>query len=143
MRITRGIALLMAMGFALMAWPHVAVAQACKDDESMVEESKKALAELVTAVKQESLPDFEKAYHQKSSVNKLTFLGIAVDGLLKCLEKAEQDPSAPKEIVEASKAEYETSAKLKAKAQQDHDALNALTAPKNAKEYVEKLVEVH
>ena len=57
----------------------------------MVDESKKALAEVITTVKQESLPDFEKAYHQKSVVNKLCFLGITVDSLLTCLEKAEQD----------------------------------------------------
>lgn len=143
MRIARGIALLMAIGFGSMAWPHHAAAQACKDEESMVEESKKSLVGLVTTVKQESVQDFEKAYHQKSAVNKLTFFGIAVDSLVKCLEKVEQDPSTPKEVIEASKTRHEASAKLKEKVQQDRDALKALSAPKDAKEYVEKLDEAH
>jgi hypothetical protein len=133
----------MAIGFALMAWPHSARAQACKDEESMVGESKKPLAELVVTVKQESQPDFEKAYHQKSAVNKLTFLGIAVDGLVACLEKAAQDPSAAKDAVEAAKAKHETYAKLKAKIQQDRDTLKALTDSKEAKAYVEKLDEAN
>lgn len=143
MRIARGIALLMSIGFGLMAWPPIARAQTCKDEESMLEESKKPLAELIATVKQESLSDFEKSYHQKNIVNKLTFLGIAVDGLVKCLEKAGQDPSAPKEVVEASKAKHETYAKLRDKIQQDRDALKALTAPKEAKDYAEKLDEAH
>ena len=143
MRIVRGIALLMGLGFALLAWPHFAVAQACKDEESMRDQSKKALVELVATVKHESLLDFQNAYHQKNAVNKLTFFGIAVDSLLTCLEKVEQDPSATKEVVEASKAKHETYAKLKEEIQRDRDALKGLTAPKEAKEYVEKLDEVN
>jgi hypothetical protein len=106
-----------------------------------VGESKKALAEAVTTVKQESLSDFEKAYHQKSVVNKLGFLGITVDSLLTCLEKDEQDQSASKEVVDAAKAKHETYAKLKDKIQHDHDTLKALAAPKQAKEYIAKLDE--
>jgi hypothetical protein len=133
----------MAIGFALTAWPHKAAAQACKDEESMVEESKKALAQLIVTVKQESLPDFDRAYHQKSAVNKLNFLGIAVDSLLACLQKVGQDSSAAKDVVEAAKAKHETYAKLKAKIQQDRDTLKALTNSKDAKAYVEKLDEAN
>jgi hypothetical protein len=141
MKIARRIALLMGLGFGLMAWPHFAAAQTCKDEQSMLEESKKDLTQLVTTVKQESLPDFEKSYHQKSVVNKLTFLGFAVQSLLTCLEKVEQDPAASKEIVEASKAQHENYEKLKEKIQHDLDALKALTTPKDAKVFAGKLDE--
>ncbi len=143
MRTIRGIALLMGLGFGLVVWPHFAAAQACKDEESMREASKNSLAELVATVKQESVPAFESSYHQKNAVNKLTFFGIAVDSLLTCLEKVEKDPSASKEVVEASKTQHETYAKLKEKIQHDRDTLKALTNPKEAKEYVEKLDEVN
>jgi predicted amidohydrolase len=107
----------------------------------MVDESKKSLAEIITAVKQESLANFEKAYHQKNVVNKLSFLGISLDGLIACDEKTEQDSSATKEAVDAAKAEHETNVKLKEKLQHDHDALKALAAPKDAKQFIEKLDE--
>jgi hypothetical protein len=141
MKIACRIALLMGLGFGLMAWPHFAAAQTCKDEQSMWDESKKDLSQLVTTVKQESLPDFEKAYHQKSVLNKLTFFGSAVQELLACLEKAEQDPASSKEIVAASKAQHEIYAKLQAKVQHDVDTLKSLTAPKDAKVYAGKLDE--
>jgi hypothetical protein len=143
MKIACRIALLMGLGFGLLAWPHFAAAQTCQDELSMWEESKKDLTQLVTTVKQESLADYEKAYHQKSVLNKLTFLGIAVQGVLTCLEKAEQDPSASKEIVEASKTQHENYAKLKEKIQHDVGTLKALTSPKEAKVYAGKLDEVN
>lgn len=141
MKISRRIAVVMGIGFGLIVWPHIATAQTCKDEESMVDESKKALAEVIVTVKQESLPDFEKSYHQKNVVNKLSFYGITVDSLLTCEEKAEQDSSTAKEAVDAAKAKHETYAKLKDKIQHDHEKLKGLTAPKDAKQYVEKLDE--
>jgi len=107
----------------------------------MVAESKKALGEVLTTVRQESLPDFEKAYHQKNVVNKLSFYGIAVDSLLACDEKAEQNSAGTKETVDAAKAEHEAYAKLKEKIQHDRDTLKGLATPKDAKQYVEKLDE--
>ena len=141
MKTRHRITLLMGIGFGLMVSSHFAAAQVCKDEESMVDESKKSLAEVITTVKQESLANFEKSYHQKNVVNKLSFFGISVDGLLACEEKAEQDSSAPKEVVDAAKANHDTYAKLKEKIQHDHDTLKALTAPKEAKQFVEKLDE--
>jgi len=137
----RWIALLMGIGLGLIVGPHFAAAQSCKDEQSMVDESRKLLAEEISTVKQESLPDFEKSYHQKSVVNKLSFFGVAVDSLLTCEEKAEQDTSASKEVTEAAKTKHDTYAKLKDRIQHDHDALKALTVPKDAKQYVEKLDE--
>jgi hypothetical protein len=141
MRKVRRTALLMCFGFGLLAGSHSALAQTCNDEESMVAESKKALGEVLITVKQESLPDFEKAYHQKNVVNKLSFYGIAVDSLLTCEEKVEQDSATAKDSVDAAKAKRETYAKLKDKIQHDHDTLKGLAAPKDAKQYVEKLDE--
>jgi len=104
----------------------------------MVAYYKKDLAELVETVKKESLPDFLKAYHQKTSLSKLTFYGTNVDGLLSCLDKAAQDTTATKEQVDAYKAERETYAKLKDKIQHDRNALKAAEAPKDAKALIEK-----
>jgi hypothetical protein len=142
MKMACRIVLLAGFGFGLMAWPPFAAAQACKDEQSMWEESKKDLTQLVSTVKQESVPDFEKAYHQKSVVNKLTFLGIAVQEVMTCLEKTQQDPAASKETVEACKAQHETFAKLKEKIQNDINTLKGLTDSKNAKAYAGKLDEV-
>ncbi|MGO8817537.1 MAG: hypothetical protein ACLQVG_23065 [Terriglobia bacterium] len=141
MRTRRRITLLMGIGIGLMVSSQFAAAQVCKDEESMVDESKKSLAEIITAVKQESVANFEKSYHQKNVVNKLSFLGISLDGLIACDEKTEQDSSATKEAVDAAKAEHETYSKLKEKLQHDHDTLKALAAPKDAKQFVEKLDE--
>lgn len=138
---TKRITLLIGIGFGLMVSPHFAAAQGCKDEESMVDESKKSLAEVIALVKQESLANFEKSYHQKSVVNKLSFFGISVDGLLACEEKAEQDSSTPKDVADATKANHDTYAKLKEKIQHDHDTLKAIAAPKDAKQFVEKLDE--
>jgi len=132
---------MMGIGFGLMVWPHFAAAQACKDEESMVTESNKALVEVVNTVKGESLADFAKAFHQKSVVNKLSFFGTTVDDLLACEETAEQDSAASKEVVDAIKAKHDTYAKLKEKIHRDHDALKALAAPKAAKGFIEKLDE--
>jgi hypothetical protein len=142
MRTGHRITLMMGIGFGLMIWPHIAAAQACKDEQSMVDESKKSLVEVVNTVKQESLPDFERSYHQKNVINKLSFYGTSVESLLACEDKAAQDSSAAKDAADAARAKHDGYAKLKDKIQHDHDALKALTAPKDAKAYAEKLDEV-
>jgi exonuclease VII large subunit len=122
----------------ILLWPQLLSAQACKDEESMADYYKKDLAGLVATVKKESLLDFERAYHQKSSLTKLTLYGSTVDGLLRCLDKAAQDPTATKEEADAYKAKREAYAKLKDKIQQDRNALKATEAPKDAKALIEK-----
>lgn len=138
MRCTTGKALLIGFALGILLWPQQLSAQACKDEESMVDYYKKDLAELVGTVKKESLPDFQKAYHQRSSLTKLTLYGNTVGGLLSCLDKAAQDPTATKEQVDADKAKRETYAKLKDKIQQDHNALKTTEASKDAKALIEK-----
>jgi uncharacterized protein YaiL (DUF2058 family) len=104
----------------------------------MVNDYKKSLADLVGTVRKETLSDFQNAFHQKTSLTKLTLYGTVVGGLMSCLEKAEQDATATKEQVDAYKAKHETYAKLKDKIQQDRNALKAAEAPKSAKELIAK-----
>src|ERR1035437_10222431 len=69
MRRAWGMTLLVGAGAGLFLGPQQVLAQACKDEVSMVEGSKQALVELTETVKKESLPDFEHLNHQKSAVS--------------------------------------------------------------------------
>lgn len=124
----------------LVSWlgPRPLLAQACKDEETMSGESGKALVELVDTVKKESLQDFQRAYHQKSCLNKLTFSRNAVDGVLSCLDKAVQDTTAAKEDLDAYKAKREVYAKRKERIERDRKALKDATEAKDAKALIEK-----
>ena len=119
MRRVWGMTLLVGAGVGLFLGPQQVLAQACKDEVSMVEGSKQALVELTETVKKESLPDFERFNHQKSAVNKLTIHNSMLGGLVTCLEKAAQDTTAPKEKVKATKAQHDASAKFQEKIQHD------------------------
>lgn len=128
----------MGIALGIVLRPQPLSAQACKDEESMADYYKKDVAGLVETVKKESLQDFEKAYHQKSSLSKLTLYGSNVDSVLSCLDKAAQDSTATKEQVDAYKAQHETYGKLKERIQQDRNALKSKEAPKDAKALIEK-----
>ena len=139
MRWASGMTLLVVAGLGLFLSPHQVLAQACKDEESMVEASKQALVELTETVKKESLPDFEHLNHQKSAVNKLTIENSMLGGLVSCLEKAAQDTTAPKQQVEAAKAQHDASAKFQEKIQHERSAIKDAQAAKDAKALIEKL----
>jgi hypothetical protein len=132
---------ILSVGVAVLCLlaPQYARAQACKDEEAMVADYKKAMSDLVATVKKENLQDFQKAFHQKSCLSRLTFYSSVVNGLVSCLDKATQDPNATKEDVDAYKAKREIYTKLKDKIQNDRNALKAAEAPKDAKALIEKL----
>lgn len=132
------LALLIAMGLGGGWAARPAYAQACKDEESIVKEYDKDLAEFVQTVKKESQGDFDRAYHQKSCLSKLTFCLTAIDGLVKCLDKAVQDSAAPKEDVDASKAKREAYNKLKGRVGNNRKALKESSDSKQAKALIEK-----
>ena len=119
--------------------PSRLVAQVCKDEESMVADSKKAVTDMVETVKKESLPDFEKAYHQKNVTNKLTFFGSVVDGYISCLQKHAGDPTTPKEDADAAKGKIDAYSTLKEKIKRDRDAVKAAQTGKEAKALIEKI----
>ncbi|MGA2983913.1 MAG: hypothetical protein ABSG32_08860 [Terriglobia bacterium] len=139
MRRVWGLTLLVGAGVGLFLGPQRVLAQACKDEASMVEGSKQALVELTETVKKESLPDFERNNHQKSAVNKLTLHTSMLGELVSCLAKAAQDTAAPKADVEAARAQHDAVAKLQEKLQQARNAIKDAQASKDAKSLVEKL----
>ena len=114
-------------------------AQACKDEETMVGDFKKAVADLVETVKKESLVDFERSYHQKSATTKMSLFSGFVEGTLNCLQTRAKDPNILKADADAAKSKIDTYAKLKDKIKQDRDALKAAQTEKEAKTVIEKL----
>lgn len=113
-------------------------AQACQDEEAMVADYTKTITGLVAAVQKEGLADFERLYHRKSCLAKLTSCASFLDGLVACLEKAPQDPTATKEQNQAYKAKHESYSKLKEKVAQYRDSLKATEVGKEAKALIEK-----
>jgi Na+-transporting NADH:ubiquinone oxidoreductase subunit NqrA len=130
--------LVLGSAFVLLSGSPRVTAQVCHDEEDMVSVFKKAVADLVETVKKESLGDFEKAFHQKSTMTKMSLLSGFVEGLLSCLQKRANDPTTLKEDAAAAKAKIDTYNKLKAKIQQDRDALKAAHTEKEAKALIEK-----
>ena len=134
-----GMALLVGAGVGLFLGLHQVLAQACKDEVSMVEASKQALVELTETVKKENLPDFRRLNHQKSVVNKLAIHNSMLGGLVSCLEKAAQDTTASKEQLEAAKAQHDAAAKLQEKLQRERATIKDAQVSKDAKALIEKL----
>ncbi len=123
---------------AAFSFPRSLPAQTCQDDEAMVENYRKDLMELVDKTRKESLEDFQKAFHQKICLTKLTLsLGLTQE-LVDCLDKATQDPTASKEQTDQYKAKRESYAKLHDKIEQDHKTLKGAEAPKDAKALMAK-----
>jgi hypothetical protein len=139
MRRIWGTALLVGASVGFLLGPQQVFAQACKDEVSMLEGSKQALVELTETVKKESVPDFERNNHQKSAVNKLMIHISMLQGLVSCLEKAAQDPSAPKAEADAARTQHDAAAKLQEKIQQERGAIKGAEASKDAKALVEKI----
>jgi uncharacterized protein (UPF0264 family) len=117
--------------------PH-AFAQSCGDDVAMVADYQKDLTTLVETTRKESLAEFERAYHKKSCITKLTLCISLVDGLLDCLQKAGADPTLTKEQADAAKSKLSAYATFKAKLELDKKTLKAADDPKAAKAIVEK-----
>lgn len=138
MRKETGLVLFCGIALTLLVWPQTGFAQACKDEEEMVRDYQKSILDLTGTVKKESLTDFEKAYHQRNALTKLTLFSGIVDGLVSCLEKAQTDPTATKEQVDQFKAQHEAYAKMKDRIQKDRTALKSTEAPKEAKGLIEK-----
>jgi len=119
--------------------PHPLRAQTCQDEEAMVTDYKQSISDLAASVKKESLADFERAYHRKSCLTKLTLsLGIA-GGAADCFNKAAEDPATPKDQVATDKAKSDSYTKLKDKLGHYRDALKSAEAGKDAKALIEKI----
>lgn len=130
--------LLMGMLFSMVLTPRRLEAQECDDDEAMVESYRKDLSDLVDTTRKESLEQFEKAFHQRTCLTKLSLSLSLVKELESCLDKAAQDPAATKEQTDANKAKLEKYAKLQGKIEQDQKDLKAAQEPKDAKTVIGK-----
>ena len=105
----------------------------------MVADYKKSISDLAASVKKESLENFEKAYHRKSCLTKLTLsLGI-VGGAADCFNKAAENPATPKDQAAADKAKSDSYSKLKDKLSHYRDALKSAESGKDAKALIEKI----
>ena len=100
--------LLLTLFAVIYLLPQQARAQACEENESMVEAYRNNLSELVDTTRKESLEEFEKAFHQKSCLTKLSLSIGLVDELVNCLDKAGQDSTASKEQSETYKTKRES-----------------------------------
>lgn len=115
-----------------------AEASACAGDEAMVESYRQGLSGLVDTVRKEDLAQFEKAYHQRTCLTKLSLSLGLVGELESCLDKAAQDPAASKEQAAAYKAKRDVYAKLKTKMDAEQKKLKSAGEPKAAKALIEK-----
>lgn len=118
--------------------PAPARSQACEEEDAMIRDYRKSLVELVDTVRKESLEQFQRAYRQKSCLNRLTFFLVAFDPVLECLEKAAAAPNTPKAQATALREKHEGYVKLKAKVEEYRDALKKAGDDKAAKAVIEK-----
>ena len=119
--------------------PRPLAAQQCQDEEAMVADYKKDLGKLVETTRKESQADFEKAFHQKTCLTKLTLFVSMVNELMACLEKASGDSTAAKDQVEAYKTKSAANSKLKDKLEENRKSLKGTGDSKAAKAFIQKL----
>ncbi len=113
-------------------------AQGCDDDEAMVSSYVKDLGGLVDTVRKENLDQFEKSYHQRTSLTKLSLSLGMVKELEDCLDKDAHDPAATKEQASSDQSKHDKYAKLQGKIEVDQKSLKAASEPKQAKAEIEK-----
>lgn len=110
----------------------------CQDEEAMVADYTKDLTSLAATVKGEDLQAFQRGFHRKTCLTKLTFCATMLDGAVACFEKAAQNPATPKDQVEACKAKHDRYAKLKEKVGHYRDTLKATEGDKGAKALIDQ-----
>ncbi|HLY59259.1 MAG TPA: hypothetical protein VKV95_00690 [Terriglobia bacterium] len=138
MKISMKTATLMCVIWACLFCSPALQAQQCQDEEGITKDYLKDLNDRVETTRKESLADFEKGYHQKSSLTKLSITLGMVKELVECLEKAGQDPAAPKDQADANKTKQEMYSKVAEKLAADQKALKAAEDSKAAKVLIEK-----
>ncbi len=139
MKPARRLSLLVWVGVVFLLGPHRVFAQACKDETSMVDGSKQAMADFIDTVKKESVADFETMDHQKSAVIKLSLHTEMLGELATCLDKVAQNPAASKEDAAAAKTRHDAIVKLQERLKQQQGAIKDEKDSKTAKALVEKI----
>ncbi len=145
MRLRIGTILLVGIVLLIFVSPRPLLAQACQDEEIMVNDYKKGITELVDKIKKENLTAFKRAYHQKSCLSRLTLGADFMNIALECLDKAMQEPATTKEQkkeqkqqVQSYKEKRDGYAALKDKLVEYRDKLKAAQKPEDAKALIEK-----
>ncbi len=117
--------------------------EACTDEAAMVADYSKSLTDLIDTVKKESLQDFQRTFHRKTTLTKLNLFPTMLDGAIACLDKAAQNPDAPKAQVDAYKEKRESYAKLKDAVTRARDSLKGIEIDREAKAVIEKMELPH
>jgi hypothetical protein len=138
--LTMGVCLIGPASVRALQQAAPAQVQACKTDEGIVVSIKQDLADTVTAVKKESLDDFQKDFHQQACMSKISICLQTVQDLLSCLDKAAHDPGPAANECKTKEAAY---GKFKAALQQDLAELKAAKDSKTAKNDIEKFDFTH
>lgn len=104
----------------------------------MVADYTKDLTALTATVKGEDLQAFQRGFHRKTCLTKLTLCAGILDGAAACFEKAANDPATAQDQVGACKAKHDRYAKLKEKVSKYRDTLQATEDYKASKAMIEK-----
>jgi hypothetical protein len=123
---------------AMALAPRRLLAQGCDDDEAMVESYMKDLSGLVDTTRKESLEQFEKAFHQRACLTKLSLSLSLVKELEGCLDKDAKDSTATKEKASSDQEKHDKYAKLLGIIEQDQKDLKAAQDSKDAKAAIAK-----
>lgn len=137
MKRIRTMMFLAAVVVAAAGWQNLR-AQACNDEDGMFKSSLQTLSDLVGTVKKENVDSFDRAYHQKNFLSKVTFALSVIDVPIDCFNKAAADSTTPKDQAAAYKAKAEAYAKLKTRLEGYKTQVKASTAAKDAKTLIEK-----
>jgi hypothetical protein len=124
--------------FAAALVPQPLWAQGCDADEAMVVDYMKDISTLVVTTRKESLEEFQKEYHQKTCLTKLTLALSLVKELETCLDNKAHDPAATREQSDTAKGKQKKFAKLQATIEKDQQDLKGAESPKAAKAVIGK-----
>jgi hypothetical protein len=133
MKRRNGAILLVGTLLTICLYRQTLLAQVCEGEEAMVDDYKKSLSGMVEKLEGESLQEFRRAYHQKSSLSRLTLCNSIVSISLECLDKARNDPATAKEQARNITAKRESHTALKGKVDKYKKELKAAESPKDAK----------
>lgn len=111
--------------------------QACKEEATMVSDYQKGLADLVGTVQKESLAEFERTFHRRSTLSKLNLSESVLGAAMECFDQALKDSASPKGHKEAYQAKRDGIAKLREKLIQYRTTLKAKEEGKDSKALIE------
>lgn len=113
--------------------------EACQDGEAMAADYKKTLGDLVSTVKNENLPAFERAFHRKNCLTRLGLYADILKDATACFDTAIQDSATPKQQAETYKAKRDDYSKAKESVSHYRDSLKKVEGEAEAKKLIERM----